>query len=249
MKNSRTVLLVVLATACGCHAVHRSSDVGAYIQAKGRYDALTKGGLSREGVDTALKDLERRMRRILGPESFPGWKESFNLTWLPCCDPGGWVLDGMFLSDTISHASMVITAPGILGAWLAQIGQKTPDPLIALSGEDALTWVFDDNGHVYPFADLRSKSTPHEVFLAALVDRTNGDPMSPDEVLVGVNAGRRIYVVVAPAVARIDLTSQCGPAWRAEYLPCFRRLVTSHPDFPKLVDQARALAALVTPRR
>src|SRR6266487_2377881 len=108
MQNSRTLLLFVLAIPGGCHTVQRSDDIRAYIQAKARYDTLTKGGLSRQGVETALKDLETRMRRILGPDSLPGWKQRFNLTWLPCCDPGGWVLDGMSLSDTHSRASMVV---------------------------------------------------------------------------------------------------------------------------------------------
>jgi len=248
---ARTLLVLLVGTSVACHTVQPRDEVRDYLGAKARYDSLARNhGLPGDKVPAALKDLETRMRRILGPDSIPGWRQSFNLTWLPCCDPGGWVLDGMLQYDSTSRTSVVVTAPGILDAWLEQVGEKAADPLVGLSHEDALTWVFDGDAHVYPLADLRSKSTPREVFLATLVERTNGDVIGlPDEVLVGVNTGRRIYVIIAPAAARIELVTQCGRALNEQAIPCVRRLVANHPDFPRLVDQAKALAALVTPRR
>jgi hypothetical protein len=246
MKSLAPIGLAFLVTGCTTPS-GRQDDVHDYLQAKARYETLYRDrydSLARIGIAGALKDLESRMRAILGPDSLAGWRQSFNLKWLASEEDGARVLDGMYRSDSVSHTEMVVTSPGILKAWLIRVGDSTADPLVGLSRDDVLTWVFFSNAHVYSYADLRTPEFPPAVFLASLVARTNGDPQHPDEVIVGVSTGKRIYVIIAPAVVMFDFTAQCGEAWRAGYAPCFKRLLPGHTDYSRLVAQVRTLATL-----
>jgi hypothetical protein len=253
MRRFLAGLLLGLTPAARGQAPTRAEDLAdpaAYISAKARYDAQAKpfsfGDEQRKIVEPALKELEARIRAIVGLDSIRSQRLTYTLTWLPCCDAGGFVLDGLQAGD--SRNTVLVSTAALIANWVRMLGGKSQNPLDDLNDDSRLSWVFAEaNAHVYPYAEIVSRATlPPEVFLAKLVARSNGDVRSPpDELIVGIRKGRRVFLMIAPAKAILRGPKECGSRVTdtPEYRKCFDEHVTAQRDFAKIVTQVRELAA------
>ncbi|HET9424221.1 MAG TPA: hypothetical protein VFO55_02530 [Gemmatimonadaceae bacterium] len=235
---------LMLAIGVGCQSpppVEQAGDALAYFEAKTRYEREPRG---RPSSVQALQDLEARARAIIGPVSIGGTTGVFNIESLH--DEQATELDGLRFADTAARRAIIVTTPELLSGWLRQAGGTTTDPLLAVAHEDRLTWVFWDNAHVSPFADVRARATlPGEVFLAQLVGRSNDTATEADEIIVGVRRANRVYLIIAPAAVTLTAPASCGSPWTdVPYRKCFDTHAGTHPDFPKIVAQVRELASL-----
>jgi len=226
-----------------------TTAVSSYFAAK---DSLRKearrrhtSGLPDPFYIASTKDLENRLRAIVGQDSIDGVPLKYNASLYEGEDGDG--LDGF--SGLVGNAEVIITTPALAALWVRQHGDSTSSVPDALATENMLTWAFAVDLHVYPFANIKSKSAlPPEVFLAQMIGRGQDDPPYANEVLVGVNRGGRIYLIIAPSVSpNITMSSECGQPYRDTYRPCFDRHMAGNPDLPKIVAQVNDLVKLVPP--
>jgi hypothetical protein len=259
-------LLVLPPTACGqqlakSSASRQRDEVREYFEAKDRFNREAKAAAPSQAqaalVASALKDLEARARRIIGPVSLGGKAGAYNLGWLPYGDPSGQLLDGLAFSDTSTHTDIIVSTPELIAGWLHQFGDTSSDPLARLARDDVLTWVFWKEAHVYPYVDiLKSVTLPKEIVLAQLVARGNDVVRgAPDELIVGIRRGSRIYLVNTRA-SKSAVPSECDKTLdaaikksgryfdeeEAVFLSCYARLGPGLPEFKRIVAQVRELA-------
>jgi hypothetical protein len=221
-----------------------SPDVSSYFSAKNSYGVEVRRRIA--ALDSpyhvaAMKDLESRLRAIIGLDSIGALPLTSNVEHLFLGEDGSNGLDGLVARRGTER--ILVTTPELLTYWIRGKADSISNPFVALETENVLTWVFDEDAHAYRFADLRPRASfPSGTFLAQLIDRTNGDPMGASEVVVGVSRGRRVYIMIDLAATLVKIP-QCGEAWRDEYRSCFDQRVASHPSFPKIVAQVKALIA------
>jgi hypothetical protein len=250
MTLRSSVLLVCCVCAPAGKPARKTPDqkVQAYFRTR---DSLRKvlvpanGG----GIDTALlararAQLDTRLRAIIGLDSLGGRPLVTNAQ--PYDDFGGLGLDG--LAGHVGSAGVVITTPGLLAGWLGDSLNSSIRPLTALATEDNLTLAFGGDAHVYSMANLLPVAgLPPEVFFAEIVAFTNGEQYHAGDVIVGIDHGKRIYLIEAPVAVLIDETATCGPIWFEAYRACFARQAPLTPDFAKIVEQVKAMAKIPTP--
>ncbi len=260
-------LLVLSWTACVQRQAKESpspqrDEARQYLEAKERFNRQAKEASSAESqaalVASALKDLEARARRVIGPVSFEGETGTFSLGWLPYGEASGWVLDGLNFSDTSTGTDITVTTPELIAGWLRQLGDTSADHSRALATDNILTWTFWKEAHVYSYVDiLRAVSLPKEILLAQLVARGNDVVRNaPDELIVGVQRGSRVYLVNTRA-SKIGVPPECDVALDAAikksgryfdeeqgvFLACYTRLGPRLPEFNRIVAQVREIGA------
>lgn len=245
-------------------------NVSAYLAAKAEYtrayELQTQSGKPMTvGSDSAMKELEARLKAIIGPVSIQGRDApaKINLDGSPS---GGYVggsdLDGLRIihGDTIT---IVVSTPELVANWLRFQGDTSRDPLVGLTKDHILTQaVSSSNAAVSHYADIRTTAdTARGVFLAALYMRAqdyNSEP--PDEVIVGVRRENRIFLVMAKARASIAPSPACRRIWESMvgpavndsvynvYRDCYGLSAAKEAAFGTLVAQVRELVALLPER-
>jgi hypothetical protein len=222
--------------------------------------------------DSALKNLERRLRVIIGPfqaKGFPG-PGHINIDDLFPADEGFGGLDGLMYETADHTAGVVVTTRSLLATWLTQVGRGIPrDPIEALGVPDLYTFAINTESAVYRYATIPvADASRLGVVAAMLVIRAQDTgPLTPDQVIVSVVRGSRVFIVTVPAAARIAPPPAClavrdsviarvagqnlppseDPADDA-YRGCYGERVPRDPRFQTIVAQVQAIAAVLPPR-
>jgi hypothetical protein len=239
---------------------HPTSSAAAYLAARAQWvrDAKLPGRLTHLFADSARKDLEAHLHRLLGHTSFDGRALRISFEYLPGFDSGGEMLDGLIA--TASDTTVLVTHRELVVDWLRDRGYSNGDPFVDLANEDALTWVFWNNAHVYPYVDLKkSAALPDDVVFAQLVSHSQDLPsIVPDQLLVGLQRGDGVVLVMLPLVG-IAPPEQCAnelpkthknqyghfDSEARAFAQCYQRVFASTVEYPRIVAQVHQLAAFI----
>jgi hypothetical protein len=265
------VLAALLLGACRHQtAAQQKSQVDAYMKVRELYAQRVASGISgpgdiRQYADSAMKDLETRLRVIVGPVSVRGRPSIFNSAWPYREGTEGGELDALRFGKYARDTVVLLTHRDILAAWVRAEGDSAGNPFVGLARPEILTWVFGYNAAVSVYADLLKRSKlPSNVKLALLISHSQDQiPTTPQSMLVAVQKGDLVYLVLASA-ATIPPPEACVERFRSalfmsEYTPgqsiggrhpgflaCYDSLVASRPEFQQAMAQAHALRAFAT---
>lgn len=227
MKLILAALLTTLSLAA-----HAASPEETYLAARDGYIAKFNPSKEPSPVSDAMAkeeeraraDLTRQLRTIIGPLTVMGYAGDgeYAIDSLFKGDIGFGTLDGLSFSAP-KDANLVVTTRGLFERWVRDhkdwwgpsVANVPPDPIAALKTEAFYTQAISADAAVARFAELPvSKPANAEVAYAMLVMRRQDiGPGSPDEILVGVLSGARLYVVSVPASAEIKLMPACEKIW------------------------------------
>jgi hypothetical protein len=225
---TRLLLALVFSLSAAC-CVSAASPVEDYIAARDAYLKQFKDSDDSETVRAAhqhaLDDLEGRLRNIIGPSEPKGFANEgkVNLESLAEGDQGFGLLDGMVYAAGDDKTHIVVTTRELLDKWLAAHakwwGDQTdmPEGLEpALKSEAFYTQALSTDAYFYKFVDIPVTRPAGTTFAyATLIGRAQDDGLqTPNEVVVSVLRGGRVYVIVAPAAATAETTRQCAQGWQ-----------------------------------
>lgn len=228
--------------------VPASADVGEYFELKRKYG---KAGALQTGwrhPTTELNDLQARLQAIIGPVIIDGRPVPTRITLAGTQYDGqdsGQELDG--LTFQLAQMEAIVSTRALVAGWLASHPvDSAASPLDALEADDALTWVFSGTAAARQYANIRKhERLPDDVFIAKLVlfAQDIGD-WPPDQLIVGVARGERIYLVSTQARWVLRSPAECLPFNEKTYYDCYDRIAAGKPEYQQLVAQVREIAAL-----
>jgi hypothetical protein len=225
--------------------------------------------------ERARRDLEAKLRKVLGPVPIDGFPESkINLESLTEGLEGYGLLDGLVYSSPDQKSRVLVTTDELLAKWLAAHkrwwGGKDdipPGVEAALKSESFYTQALNTDAHIFKFVDLPLAAPASPAFAyAVLVGRAQDyGLLTPKEIIVLVRRGGRLFVVSAPAAVAVGGAPACAEAWerdekqaraadgdRSEELldeayRTYRKCFAAQAttDFPALAKQAQALVDML----
>jgi hypothetical protein len=221
------VLAALLLPPIGAAAV---SPEEAYLAARDRYIAsfnATASAKDEKAVfarhDKAVRDLEQRLKPIVGPFSAPGFptEGKLNLVSLFPDDIGFGMLDGLAYGEGESAKSIVVTTDSLLDKWLlgrpkgrsngdiptsAAAAVKTGDFYAQAVNSDAAAANY---GEILVAAPLGAKFA-HAML--SLVDNGPLVPGTPDRIFVALEQGGRVFIVSEKLATRVPPIPACDAA-------------------------------------
>jgi hypothetical protein len=133
------------------------------------------------------------------------------------------LLDGLVYSTADDSSHIVVTTDVPLDHWLREHKDwwgptvaNVPQAVgAALKSEPFYTQALKTDAAIFKYAELPvSKPSKAKLAVAMLVARAQDlGPRTPDEVLVSVVQGSRVFVVSAPASAKIEPMPACLKIW------------------------------------
>jgi hypothetical protein len=276
----RRLLLPLILSLSALYSASAASPVDDYIAVRDAYQKEFKDRdivgdePARAAYERARADLEARLRGIVGPariEGFPA-EGKINLGSLSEGDEEFGRLDGLVYSPSDRKRSVVVTTDDLLDKWLAAhrtwwSGKDDMPPGVeaALKSEAFYTQALNTDAAFFKFVDLPLAEPAGATFAyAALVGRAQDYGLrQPNELIVVLRRGGRLFVVSAPAGATISAVPKCArsyekaekqaratagdkseqlaeEAYRA-YRQCFAAQARSASYFPVILKQAQAL--------
>ncbi len=213
-------------------AAHAASPEENYLAARDAYIAKFNPSKEPSPVSDAMAkeeeraraDLTKQLRTIIGPLNVNGYAGDgeFAIDSLFRGDIGFGTLDGLSFSAA-KDANLVVTTRGLFERWVrdhkewwnASVANVPQDPIAALKTEAFYTQAISADAAVVRFAEFPvSKPANADAAYAMLVMRRQDiGPGSPDEVLVGVLSGGRLYIGSVPAGSEIKLMPACEKLW------------------------------------
>jgi hypothetical protein len=164
--------------------------------------------------DSALRDLTRRLRLIIGPFQAKQFSTSAHINtddlFPDDADSGG--LDALMYESADRTSSILVTTRSLLASWLDKTADEIPrNPITALGTPEFYTFAINTHSAVFKYASIPVRGASQlGVVTAMLVIRAQDTgPLTPDEVIVSVVRGSRVFIVAAPAAAKIDPPAAC----------------------------------------
>lgn len=227
MKQIFAVLLTMLSVTA-----HAASPEETYLAARDAFIAKFNPAKEPSPISDAMAkeeeqaraDLTRQLRSIIGPLNVKGYAGDgeYAIDSLFKGDIGFGTLDGLSFSAP-KDVNLVVTTRGLFERWVrdhkdwwgTSVDNIPPDPIAALKTEAFYTQAISADAAVVRFAELPvSKPAGADAAYAMLVMRRQDiGPGSPDEILVGVLSGTRLFVVSMPSSAETKLMPACEKIW------------------------------------
>jgi hypothetical protein len=252
----------------GSLAAAAASPEDDYFAARDRYvekfSALnTAGNLDEEVIEDhqrARDDLGRLLRPIVGPVAIKDFlpEARTNLDSLFKGDEGFGLLDGLLYSSPDDKSHVTVTTSALFDHWLSEhkdwwgskIANVPQQVTAALKSEAFYTQALMTDAAFVKFAELRVAKPATATFAFAMLNaRTQGGPAKPDELVVSVVQGGRIFVISAPAGVKIAPIPGCREQeGDAAFHRCFAERAKSQGFYAKLKRRAQSLVDLVARR-
>jgi hypothetical protein len=277
-----TLLILLAAAQVDAPA---ASPVQEYLAARDAYLAKFKDsdiiGDERAGKahEAARRDLETRLRGIVGASRIEGVSAEgkINLETLSPGFIGFGLLDGLVYRSADEKTRIVVTTDDLLGRWLRANKSDVPQTAAAALKSDSFY-----NGALYTdaaffrYAELPvARPADARLAFAMLIARGQDlGPRTPDEIIVSLLRGGRVFIVIAPADAKVGGMPDCDKIWQkaskqAEeaadagtgpqvetfdklredgdraFRRCFAARAPREGYFPALVKQARGLISML----
>lgn len=173
--------------------------------------------------DSALQALENQLRRVVGPFSAPEFTGPGRINLQTLFDELGFgALDAMMYQSSDGRSFTVVTTRSLLARWLTEpTSHSRPlphDPISALRSPQFYGEALQRDAQFFRYADIpiSSSSSSSGVVTAMLVlEAQDIGPFTPDNVIVSVSRGSRIFIVVAPASVIIETPTACRRIWQS----------------------------------
>jgi hypothetical protein len=172
----------------------------------------------------ALQELGEKMEAIVGPVSAPGFQKlgKYNIETL-FDGVGAAQLDGLAFAGDDDKSQLTVSTQGLAEAFLRAHrkawakGEKAPQSLReALASPYFYTLAVSPDASVEKYADLPIVKPAAATLAAAMLDlRSQDDAVGalPDEIIVAVVSGGRLYIASTPAKAKIESSPACEKIW------------------------------------
>jgi len=222
MKTLAIALLVLLPSVASA-----ASPEQTYLAAR---DAKIREMVAAEkklGADGSLKlheravaDLEGKLKQLIGLSALAvpgvGKTPKANYEALTPDDMGYGMLDGLVYWSKDYKTRVVVTTEGLFRAWLHDKDKGLPeDPAKAVTHATFYTQAVNSDATMSKYADLPIKKPAAATFAVAMLAGWAQDtgPWEPDEVVLSVMQGGKLYVVRVPAGAKIGAIPACKALW------------------------------------
>jgi hypothetical protein len=216
------VLLIALLFSTAAHA---ATPEETYLAARDKYiaqfkpkDGAAPDDKTNKAEARARADLEKQLRRIIAPPKGAQGKTrdgKLNLESLMDGDLGFGQLDALVFMLP-AETRVTATTRSLLGAWLKG-RQKDGIPAeanAALQSENFYTQAISSDAAVARFADV-PVANPAGFATAMLAMRRQDIGLgTPQELIVALISGEKVYVVSAPATAEIAMIPACEAVWK-----------------------------------
>jgi hypothetical protein len=211
-------------------AADAASPEDIYLVARDRYIASFKQTAStKDGKavyarhDKALRDLERRLKPIVGPFSASGFptEGKLNLVSLFPGDVGFGMLDGLVYGEGESDKSIVVTTDNLLDKWLLghPKGRSNDDiptsAAAAVKTADFYAQAVNSDSGAANYGEIAVAAPPKAEFAHAMLSLIgNGQlvPGTPDRIFVALKQGGRVFIVSEKLVTRVPPIPDCDAA-------------------------------------
>ena len=268
---STLVRVGLLLSAASC-AADQSGAEAEYLREKReavRTLSRHRDPLLAPGYDSLLKNLDRRLRAIVGEVNVPGLPRTghLNLEGFYDGDAVFRMLDGLVFRTDDYSKQVFVTTPTIMSAWLADNARGYSIDS-ALNSPGVLTAAIVGEAVMMRYADLPMADTKRKGVASAMLILTAQDigPWPPDKLLVSVVRSDRIFIVQVPPAVAIDTISVCNArlmaaynarphpsvasddAAHTKYRACYAEHLSRIPGIEKIIGQVDSIVALL-PRR
>ncbi|WP_159731410.1 hypothetical protein [Methylosinus sp. Ce-a6] len=172
----------------------------------------------------ALAEFGGKMEAIIGPVSAPGFQKLGKYSIETLFDGiGADQLDGLAFAGDDDKSQLTISTQGLAEAFLRAHrkswikSEKAPQSLgEALASPYFYTLAVSPDAGVEKYADLPIAKPAAATLAAAMLDLRSQDDAGgalPDEIIVAVASGGRLYIASTPAKAKIETSPVCEKAW------------------------------------
>lgn len=229
MKSILVALLLSISTAAAAASLEDN-----YISARDGYiekfkPAETNVDLDEAGrkqEELARADLENQLRQIIGPSDIKGFSApgKSNLDTLFKGYSGFGLLDALVYSSKDDKTHFLVTTDTLLERWLKEhkdwwgpdVANVPQDVDAALKSEAFYTQALNTDAAISKYVELPvAKPANAKLAFAMLAARSQDiGPRTPDELIVSVLRDGRLFVVTAPANAKVDPMPACQKLWR-----------------------------------
>ena len=257
---------LALILAASSQAQHRpaSPEEIDYIRLVAKYEAMFKG-VGNDSVlqlhKAALRDLEPRLRRIVGPFAIPGFVQpgQLNNDDMFDVDEGFDRADGIRYQSSASRGGeesfAVVTTESILRGWLQRReGKEDTAPLdVALARQYMLTWAISSGAAATPYAQIPPDTLRSLGITWGWIGNFEQDdcPCAARHAVFMLERGKQLVIVALPIQHPIDPSAACvaankpardGEMNRGEdFRSCYGREVVRDPRFGRIVAQIREM--------
>jgi hypothetical protein len=222
----KSILLTLAALAPLAAAA--ASPEETYFAARDEYVAKftaigDAGNLEEEVLEDhqrARDALGKMLQPIVGPVFIKGFsaRPRTNLDSLFKGDEGFGLLDGLLYSSSDDKTHVAVTTHALIDHWLKEhkdwweppVANVPQDVDAALKSEAFYTQALMTDSAFVKFLELPVARPAKAAFaFAMLIARTQGGPATPNELIVSVVQGGRVFVASAPANAKIAPIPAC----------------------------------------
>ncbi len=250
----------------------------AYIAARDKYlkhfeTSDPAKDADQKAMDRAIADLKDKVEAIIGPVTVKGVdpKPHNNLDTLSSGDDTFGHLDGLAYGPPGNQRMAMVTTEGLLKSWLTRHKTwwgrdeaKMPQtPAAALKTEGFYTQAIGFDAAFQFYAELPIAKPASASFAVSYLYVTAQDfgPWKPNEILVSVMQGGKVYIASMPAKTPVPAIAACDAIWKAaekksegkddfddirkqgdaDFHRCFAERAKAMPFFAKLTAEAQAL--------
>src|SRR4051794_34648079 len=175
--------------------------------------------------DSAVAELEKQLRQVVGPSALNlpgvGATPKINNDTLLKGDLGFGMLDGLAYGSEDYKTRVVVTTEGLFKAWLRdhrkwwKDNELPQDPAKALAYETFYTQAVNSDATLSRYAELPIKKPQAASAAYAMLGGWAQDdgPWEPDELVMSVIQGGKLYVVRVPASTKVGPFPACQAVW------------------------------------
>jgi len=223
MKAVLFALLLVLPLAA-----HAASPEDSYIAARNKYIAKFKASAEVDDKtarqeEAARADLEGKLRALIGRVAIEGVpaEGKLNLDTLFGGELGFGLIDGLAYQSNDDAPRLIVTTPALARRWLTAHAKwwgknDVPQDLnAALKSESFYTQAMSPDAAVFRFAEVPVTKPANAGFVTAMLIARRQDIglSTPDELLVAIVRGDRVFIWSAPLQAKAAINPACETVW------------------------------------
>jgi hypothetical protein len=168
--------------------------------------------------DKALADLTGLIAPVVGRVAIKGFgaKGKISLDTLFPSDVGFGMLDGLVVTSSDGKSSVLATTDVLLNRWLADARDLPHDPAEALRSDDFYAEATSPDAAVLRYALVPvlppgGASTARAMLVLRAQEMVPG---VPDELLVAVISGKRVFIASSPVKAKVASIPACDEVWK-----------------------------------
>jgi hypothetical protein len=190
----------------------------AYVEKFREAEKGEVGGAVVAEQDKALADLTALIAPVVGKVAMKGYgaKGKVSLDTLFPSDVGFGMLDGLVVTSSDGKSTVLATTDVLLDRWLAETRDLPHDPVEALRSDEFYAWATSPDAAVLRYALVPvlppgGASTARAMLVLRAQEMVPG---VPDELLVAVISGKRIFIASSPVKAKVAPIPACDAVWK-----------------------------------